>query len=206
MNNRMPGRRHLTRVSVLTLALLSSAVLGRADIMPGSTFTITYADWGDTTSDKIFFTIAIESPNPTPLDGFLPTVCFGCGTFGAAVRDPSMDMDAGGDADPFPGVGEAISIPPDTHTYQNTSTSLDIQTLEFTTPYLSSRWDGHPFTCGGNEFIGCGFQLDTTDPKNPVLDILFTGPMAVPEPGSWLLLLTAAVGVTLKRAKLFSKG
>src|SRR6516225_7698478 len=195
MNNRISGRRHLTRVSVLTLALLGSAVLGKADIMPGGTFTITYGGWETPDHPSITFTILAESPNPTSLEGFFRTVCFfGCPALAATVPDPEMVINDGGDADPFPGVHETISIPPDTHTYQNTSTSLDIQTLEFSTPYLSglSEWDGQFFNCGGNEFAGCGFHLDNTDPNNPVLDILFTGPKVVPEPGSWLLLLTAA--------------
>jgi hypothetical protein len=203
MNNRISGRRHLARVSVLTLALLGSAILGKADIMPNGIFTITYGAWGDTANDPITFTIALESSMQMSLDGYFNSVCFGCTTLAATVPDPDMEINPGGDELPFPEQGDMISIPPDTQSYRNTG--ADIQTLDFSTPYLSSRWDGQIFTCGGNEFNGCGFKV-VTDPNTSqmMLDIRFTGPM-VPEPSSWVLLLTVAAGITLKRALPFSK-
>ena len=198
MNYRVPGRGHLTRVSVLTLALLGSAILGKADILPDGIFTITYGAWGDTANNPITFTITTVSPEQMSLDGYFNGVCFGC--IFAAAPDPNMEIDSGGDAPPFPQPGGTITIPPDTQSYQNTNT-FDIETLDFTTPFLQ-MYDGEVFTCGGNEFVGCGFKLS---PDGQTLDIRFTGPMVVPEPGSWLLLLTVAAGIVLKRAAPFSK-
>jgi hypothetical protein len=116
-----------------------------------------------------------------------------------------MDIDPGGDAPPFPLVGGKIIIPPDTQSFQNNNPNnpnlFDIQTLDFTTPF-GPMYDGETFTCGGTEFVGCGFKLS---PDRQTLDIRFTGPMVVPEPGSWVLLLTVAAGITMKRALPFSK-
>jgi hypothetical protein len=200
MNNRMPGRRHLTRVSVLTLALLGTAILGKADILPNGIFTITYGDWGDTVKNPITFTITTESPEQMSLEGFANGVCLAGCIFAAGAPDPFMDISDGGDAPPFPQPGGTITIPPDTQSYQNTNT-FDIQTLDFTTPFLAS-YNTEIFTCDGNEFAGCGFQLS---PDGQTLDIRFTGPMVVPEPGSWVLLLTVAAGIALKRVVPFSK-
>jgi hypothetical protein len=196
MNNRISERRHLIRVSVLTLALLGSAILGKADILPNGIFTITYGAWGDTPNNPITFTITTVSPDRMSLDGFSNGVCLvGC-IFSPNLPDPDMVINDGGDESPFPQPGDMITIPPDTQSFRNTNI-FDIQTLDFTTPFLQS-YDNEIFTCGGNEFVGCGFKLD-----GPNLDIRFTGPM-VPEPGSWVLLLTVAAGFTLKRAA-FSK-
>jgi hypothetical protein len=177
---------------------LGSAILGKADILPNGVFTITYGAWGDTLTNPITFTITTVSPDQMSLAGYSNGVCFGC-LFAATAPDPDMEISAGGDAPPFPQVGDTISIPPDTQTFTNTNT-FDIQTLDFTTPFLQ-RYDTEIFTCGGNEFIGCGFKLS---PDGQTLDIRFTGPM-VPEPGSWVLLLTVAAGITLKRAAPFWK-
>ena len=197
MNNRTLGRRHLPRVSVLTLALLGSAILAKADIPVDGVFTITYGGWGDTLANPITFTITTVSPDQMSLAGYSNGVCL------AGCLDPAMDINPGGDPPPFPQPGDMISIPPDTQSFTNTNT-FDIQTLDFTTPFLG-RYDTEIFTCDGNEFTGCGFRLDTTDPNHPILDIRFTGPMVVPEPASWLLLLTVAAGIILKRAAPFSK-
>jgi hypothetical protein len=208
MNNRISGRMRLTRVSVLTLALLGSAILAQADIPPGSggpppvnPFTISWTNWESANNPTVTFTLTTESPLDLGLEGFSNNTCLvGC-ILAPNLIDPAMDIDPGGDAAPLPEVGGTITIPPDMQTFFNPQ-SFDIMTLDFSTPFVSS-YDGEIFSCGGNEFISCGFRLDPTDPTK--LDIRFDGPMAVPEPGSWLLLLTAAAGVALQRARLLSK-
>jgi hypothetical protein len=211
MNNKISGRWHLPRISVLTLALLGSAILGKADIPPGSMgpppvnpFTIIWTAWESLSNPTVTFTLTTESPLDLGLDGFSNNTCFvGC-IFGLnQLADPAMEIDAGGDADPLPGVEGTITIPPDRRTFFNPQ-SFDIMTLDFTTRFVSS-YDHEIFSCSGNEFTGCGFRLDTTDPNNPILDIRFDGPMAVPEPASWMLLLTVAGAVALRRARLLSK-
>jgi hypothetical protein len=199
MNNRMPGQGHLTRFSALTLALLGSAILSKADILRDGIFTITYGAWGDTATNPITFTVAAFD-NQMSLDGFSNGFCL------AGCIDPDMEISAGGDELSFPPPDGTITIPPDAQSYKN-DIGFDIQTLDFSTPYLSSRWDRQTFTCGGNEFVGCGFKLS---PDGQTLDIRFTGPTVstdstVPEPGSWVLLLTVAAGITLKRVLPFSK-
>jgi hypothetical protein len=61
-------------------------------------------------------------------------------------------------------------------------------------------YDSKTFSCGGNEFVGCGYKL-----VGQTIDIRFTGPKVVPEPGSWVLLLTVAAGIIVKGAAPFSK-
>jgi hypothetical protein len=204
MNNRMRGRRHLIRVSVLTLALLGSAMLGRADILPGQDFTITYFGWGDTVTNPVVYMVTNVSDGPESLVGY---------TNGQRLPpDPLMDIDLGGDPMFFPPDSGKITIPQDTMPGPNgtefisyvNNVGFDIQSLDFSTPFLD-RFNGEIFSCDGNAFRDCGYRL-VTDPNTGevTLDIRFSGP-TVPEPSSWLLLATVVLAIAFMRIAPFAK-
>ena len=193
------------RVSVLALILLGSTSLAMADLMSGAVFHITYTAWGDTTAIPIDFMVQDSMfQEPVQDAGFTHNFCANC-TFAAAQihPDPSMEIDPGGDALPFPPDSGIIEIPPDIQNYFNNE-SFDIRSIDFSTPFLG-RYNGEIFNCGGLAFRDCGYKITTDANGNEFLDARFSGPQVVPEPASWLLLLTVAGAITLKRATIFPK-
>jgi hypothetical protein len=172
--------------------------------MPGLDFTITYLGWGDTTANPVTFTITNVSPDQESLTGY---------TNGEALPDPEMDISLGGDPILFPPDIGKITIPQDTMPGPNgtefisyvNNENFDIQSLDFSTSFLG-RFNGEIFSCDGNAFRDCGYKL-VTDPNTGLQTLLirFSGPVVVPEPASWLLLVTMALAIALTRIAAFAK-
>jgi hypothetical protein len=175
-------------------------MLGQADILPGQDFTITYFGWGDTVPNPVTFTVTNVSSEQESLAGY---------TNGQRLPDPGMDIDLGGDPIFFPPDSGRITIPQDTMPGPNgtefisyvNQEGFDIQSLDFSTPFPFPGF----YSCDGNAFLSCGYKV-VTDPNTGqmTLDIRFSGP-TVPEPGSWLLLVTVVLAIILTRIAPFGK-
>ena len=194
----------LGRTLMIWAILLASASLATADIPAGGVSTIIWSGWGDTTSSPVTFTITAESSTDLGIDDYSNNFCFPSDICGHFPGDPVMDWDSGDPApSPFPPVGGTITIPPDMQFFCNGTedengvcegdTASDLMTVDFSTPFVLGYF-GETFVCGGDAFVACGFQVADGE-----LLIRFDGPAVVPEPGSWLLLLSAAA-VLLPRA------
>jgi hypothetical protein len=218
------------RTLMISAILLAPASLAMADIPAGEVSTINWACPGSDTScvdwetaagmSSVTFTIAGESSTDLGIDGYVNNFCYvPSGSCGDPPPDPLMSWDPG-DPGPytFPGVGGTIKISVNENEISycngteefpsfvcNGSGNSDQLTVDFSTPW-ESTYDGVTFTCGGTAFVNCGFQAD--NPSDPsMLFIRFDGPMAgtpaaVPEPGSWVLLLSAAAALLARAGRL----
>jgi hypothetical protein len=196
------------RALTLSAILLASASLAMADIPAGGVFTSIWTDWEAAAQESsVTFTVTGEFSTDLGIDDYVNNFCFGS----ESCFDQVWDIDSGDQPllSPFPGVGGTITIPPDTQFFCNGtvvesgcngSGASDIVTVDFSTPWVSA-YAGETFVCGGTAFVKCGFAVNSTTNPTELL-IRFDGPTVVPEPGSWVLLLSAAAALLVRAGRL----
>jgi hypothetical protein len=217
--------RSLGRTVMISAILLGPASLAMADIPTGEVSTINWAcpgsetgcvDWETAAGmSSVTFTVTNEFSTDQGTDGYTNNFCDSpSASCGDPAGDPLMSWDPG-DPGPyqFPGPGGMITITESenqiaycngTETYNpdvcHPNNNSDLVTVDFSTPWVPG-YDGLTFTCGGAAFGKCGFTVD--NPSDPTeLLIRFDGPMAVPEPASWVLLLSAAAALLARAGRL----
>ena len=169
------------RISFVMLLMVVSSSAVRAD----SLFHMTFGLWGDTAADPRTFHVTSTSGTES-MEGFSNFFCTGegCSSF-EFLGDPTLDISLGGDPAFFNGVAD-VTIPPDIQDFINIGPHIG--SMDLSTPF-NPIFNGDLFVCSGNAFSTCGFKLD-----GATLLIRFTGGPgieSVPEPASWVLLLTA---------------
>jgi len=178
--------------------MFAGSGVARADV-----FNITFTGWFDSSSppnaSRTFTGLA--SASEESLNGFgNGVICLvGDGCF-VSEGDPVVDM-SNGDPNPqiFFTIGQTFSftITPTINAFDliNTDPLNPARAFDFTTPFSAGDpLNGHVFTCGGDAFPECGFQV-----QGNALAVRFSGS---PEPATLWLLLTAAAAGVLGRRKL----
>jgi hypothetical protein len=192
-------RKALCAVAVTALTMFAGPGVARADV-----FQIIFTGWFDSSSppsaSRIFTGLA--SVTPESLDGFgNGVICTVKGCFGPPGDDPVVDMSTG-DPNPqihfTPGQTFSFTITPTINAFDliNNDPIHPAMAFDFTTPFgANDPLNGQLFTCDGNAFPECGFQVQ----GDQTLAIRFSGS---PEPATLWLLLAAAAGTALGWRKL----
>lgn len=186
-------RKAFCAAAVATLSIFAGPGVARAEV-----FNITFTGWFDSSSpsnaSRTFTGLA--SASPESLNGFgNGVICFsGNGCFFPGP-DPAVDMSTG-DPNPqvFFTVGQTFSftITPTINAFDliNNDPTHPALAFDYTTPFgANDPLNGAFFTCDGNAFPECGFQV-----VNSTLAIRFSG---APEPGTLWMLLMAAAGTAV---------
>lgn len=132
----------------------------------------------------------------TSFENFIP-FCFGPGCE-CEIRDldPTLKVNLGGGSIP---VGTVFSFSADSNGFVDFH-GLNVSGVPFTDLLITVPFDPNAtYFCSTDAFAECGFKLE----GDPNLLILFTGgpgiPAAIPEPGSWMLLLTVTGALLVRR-------
>ena len=198
MPEHTPSRKAFCAVAVTALIFAAPRV-AHADV-----FNITFTDWFPSTPPASRTFTGLASGSPESLNGFVNDVFCTAGLKGGCVPgslgDPAVDMSNG---DPNPQIHFTIgqtfsfSITPTSNAFDlvNDDPIHPAEAFDFTTPFdVNDPLNGAFFTCGGNAFPGCGFQVAGSS-----LAIRFSGS---PEPATLWLLLAAAGGIAVGWRKL----
>lgn len=183
MRKRAWTYKSLCQIWIALGVMLLFANTVRAD----SLFHMTFGLWGDTVADpRTFHVTSTGGTEPVGEAGYTNFFCTGegCGPF-ELLDDPTLDISLGGDPMFFSGVAD-VTIPPDIQDFINIGPHIG--SMDLSTPF-DPIFSGDLFVCSGTAFSSCGFKLD-----GDTLLIRFTGGPgidSVPEPASWVLLLTA---------------